>query len=175
MSRLIKTSLVAFALLASVPANAQQVAAPKPAKVLPPHPTHGPHNGDLLEIGNHDYHAELCLNEPKQQVVVYLLDKDLKHYIAMDSPALMINLKIAGKPTQIKLAATPQNSDRSGSSSCFSVVSPELMSALHDARSDARLSLRIGEKAYVVKVVHHHDHAGHSHATQSTTPAPKRR
>ena len=133
---------------------------------------HGPHNGDILEIGQHDFHAELCLDEQKKQTTIYILDKALKNYVAIDAPALLVNVKIAGKPMQIKLPAIPQKSDAEGKSSCFAGISPDLMNALHDANSDARISLRVGDKNYVVKVVHHHNH---NHATNQSTQAPKKR
>ena len=42
------------------------------------HPTHGPHGGELLEIGKEEFHAELIMNETKKQMVIYLLEKDAK-------------------------------------------------------------------------------------------------
>ena len=175
MARIFISSTVAGVLLLSSFTQAQQTTAPKAATNAHQHAAHGPHKGDLLEIGKHDYHAELCLDEQRKQIVVYLLDRELKNYVAIDAPALSINLKLAGKPAQIKLPAMPQKADRSGWASCFGATSPELMTALHDPKSDARLSLRIGDKSFVVKVVHNHDHTGHNHATKPTTNAPAKR
>ena len=133
------------------------------------HSDHGPHGGDVLEIGKHEYHAELVLDEGQNQVVLYLWDRVLKANVAIDAPHLNVNLIAKGKPVQIALKPTPQPADPKGLASRFTVVSPDLMQALHLPKSEARLSLRIGNRAYVVKLAHNHDHAGHAHA--KTTPS----
>jgi hypothetical protein len=129
------------------------------------HPAHGPHDGELLEVGNHEYHAEVVLDESKKQMMIYLLDKEVKSYVALDSPFLAVNLVIGGKPVQIKLKPIPQDTDAKGYSSCFGVVSPELMDGLHTTKSDPKLALRIRNKSYSIRI--RHDHVGHQHAGQT--------
>lgn len=131
------------------------------------HATHGPHHGELLEIGKHEFHAELVLIEDKKQIDIYLLDRELKSNVAIGSPQLSVNVTYKGKPTQFPLKAIPQESDQRGLSSRFGTTSSELLDALHGAKSDARMNVRIGSKNYVVKIVHTHDHSGHSHAGHS--------
>lgn len=132
------------------------------------HAEHGPHGGEILEVGKEEYHLELCVDETKKQVVIYLMDKTLKQYVAIDQSNLVINLKMNGKPAQFKLKAIPQDVDQSGSSSCYGLASADLLSALHDKKADARLALKIGSKQYSVKIQHDHDHAGHNHAQSGT-------
>ena len=133
------------------------------------HAEHGPHNGDLVEIGKEEYHAEIVVDEGKKQIVVYLLDKEVKGYIAIDSPFVAVNLLISGKPVQVKLKAAPQPVDQKGFSSCFGAVSPELVDALHNPKAEPKLALKIRNKSYSVKIAHDHDHAGHDH------PAPAKK
>ncbi|MFO0940294.1 MAG: hypothetical protein U0930_05950 [Pirellulales bacterium] len=128
------------------------------------HDAHGPHDGELLVVGKEEFHLELCVDEAKKQVIIYILDKSAKTAVAIDQPQLTINLKLNNKPTQIKLKAMPQQSDKSGTASCFGLVSADLLNGLHDEKSDARMVLKIGTKQYSVKVVHNHDHSGHDHA-----------
>lgn len=127
------------------------------------HAEHGPHGGEILEVGKDEYHMELIIDEAKKQVVVYLLDGKMKDFVAIDAAFLAANLKIAGKPVQIKILPIPQEIDQKGFSSRYGLVSPPLVDALHREHSDARLALRIGKKAYTVKLEHHHDHAAHKH------------
>ncbi len=137
------------------------------------HAAHGPHEGELLDVGKEEYHVELCIDEAKKQMVVYLLDKQVKSYVAIDAPFLAVNLKMKGKPVQAKLKPIPQETDNKGFASCYGLVSPELIDALHDESSDAKLAFKIGNKPFTVKIVHAHDHAGHDHAGHNHTPKKK--
>ena len=156
-----------------------QVSAQQPNRaskaVAHAHPTQGPHQGELLEIGKDEYHAELLVDESKKQVIIYLLEKDAKSNVSIDSPFVMINFLAAGKPVQIELKAIPQETDQNGSSSRFGVISPELVTSLHTAKPEPKLSVRIRNKAYVIKIVHKHDHSGHNHAQQPATQPVKKR
>jgi hypothetical protein len=131
------------------------------------HNAHGPHDGELLVVGKEEFHVELCVDEAKKQVLIYILDKSAKSAVAIDQTQLTINLKLNSKPAQIKLKAMPQQTDKSGTASCFGLVSADLMNGLHDEKSDARLVLKIGSKQYSVKIVHNHDHSGHDHSNHN--------
>jgi hypothetical protein len=130
------------------------------------HEEHGPHDGELLEVGKGEYHVELCVDDKKNEVVVYLMDKEAKGYIAIDLPFIAVNTKVQGKPVQFKLKAMPQEVDKKGFSSRFALASPELVASIHDKESEARLALKLADKSYNVKLAHDHDHAheGHDHA-----------
>jgi hypothetical protein len=161
-------------LLISSQASAQQVKSSNKS-VAHLHPTHGPHQGELLEIGKEEYHAELLIDEGKKQILIYLLDKDAKSSVAIEAPFVMVNFLAVGKPFQLELKSIPQETDPKGYSSCFGAVSPELMTALHTAKSEPKLSVRIRNKAYVTKIVHKHDHSGHNHAQQPAQQPVKKR
>lgn len=171
-----KSGFVFFAsmLLLSSQVSAQQIKSSNKS-VAHVHPTHGPHQGELLEIGKEEYHAELLIDEGKKQIVIYLLDKDAKSSVSIDASFVMVNFLAAGKPVQIELKSMPQESDLKGTSSCFGAVSPELMTALHATKSEPKLSVRIRNKAYVTKIVHKHDHSGHNHAQQPSKQSLKKR
>ncbi len=152
---------------------AQQSSAPK-GDTKHQHPEHGPHNGELIELGKEEFHAELVVDEAKKQMVIYLLEKDAKTNVAIETPFLSVNVLLAGKPMQIQLKATPQATDPKGQSSCFAAVSNDLFNALHSAKADPKLALRIRNKAYVAKITHSHDHSGHNHAQQPASTTKKR-
>lgn len=143
------------------------------------HAAHGPHDGELLEVGKEEFHVELIVDEAKKQMVVYLLDKEVKTYVAIDSPFVAVNLLVNGKPAQVKLKPMPQETDQKGFSSCFGIASPELIDALHAPKADAKLALKIGKKAYSVPIIHEHDHdhaghEGHDHAKPAAAKPAKR-
>jgi hypothetical protein len=174
MTRSFLALVIVFQLSASV--FSQQIKPPATVAAKSQAPVHahahdaqGPNNGDLLEIGRGEYHAELVVDEESQQIVVYLLDSTLKMYISIDAAFLVVNFKEGNKPVQVKLLPVPQEMDAKNLSSRFSLISSELFAALHDAKSDAKLSLRIGKKSYVSKLAHDHshDHTGHNHSTKT--------
>ncbi len=162
---LLRTGLVVFAfvLSAQVSLNAQQGTVTKTA-TQHQHAAHGPHHGELLEIGKEEYHAEIVVDETKKYLTLYLLDSHAKSYVAIDAPFVGVNLKLAGKPAQLKLKPVPQEFDKPGFASRFGLESSPLLDAFHGGHADAKLALKIGGKAYSVKLEHQHDHAGHTHA-----------
>ena len=170
---MLRTFVAAFAagvLIFQSPVFAQQPLAPA-GPTVHEHAEHGPHGGELLEVGKEEYHVEIIIDEEKKQLVVYLMDGQVKTFVALDTPFLAVNLKMAGKPVQVKLMPVPQEVDQKGFSSRFGTASPALVDALHTGHVDAKLALKIGNKAYTVKLEHSHDHAGHSHAGHDHGPA----
>jgi hypothetical protein len=93
------------------------------------------------------------------------MDKEAKGYVSINAPFIAVNAKVKGKPIQFKLKAMPQEKDPKGTASAFGLVGQELIDAIHDEASEARLSLKFGDKPYTVKLKHDHDHAheGHDH------------
>jgi len=168
LSRIETVALAACVLLSYTSVNAQTGNRPK-ATTKHVHAAHGPHHGELLEIGHEEYHAEVVIDEARHSLALYLLDSQVKSYVAIDAPFVGLNLKMAGKPVQLKLKPVPQDIDKPGFASRFVLESPELLKALHGGQADARIALKIGAKAYSIKLVHTHDHAGHDHA-----PTPKK-
>jgi hypothetical protein len=161
--------------IVSAQQKTQTIQKPAAAASHAPHPSRGPHGGELLEIGNEEFHAEIVVDEVKKQFLVYLLEKDAKSSLSIDEPYLMVNLLLSGKPMQIKLPSIAQETNAKGASSCYGAVSPELVDALHAPKADPRLATRIHNKAYVTKIVHKHDHSGHNHAQQPAVAPAKRR
>src|SRR5690349_7579690 len=39
---------------------------------------HGPHEGDLIELGEEEFHAEVVFDEESDKVILYLLGSDAK-------------------------------------------------------------------------------------------------
>ncbi|WP_254508919.1 hypothetical protein [Anatilimnocola floriformis] len=155
-------SLVAFALLTvgcgSEPAKA-------PAKVeehAHEHASEGPHKGHLIELGvNEEYHGELTHDDASKTVTVYLLGKDAKTPVMSADKEIDLNLVIDGTPTQAKLTAAPQDGEKEGESSRFTLVDEKILEALENPKTTGNLNVNIAGQRYSGKVAlgaHGHDH-----------------
>jgi hypothetical protein len=133
---------------------------PAPAPKAEPH-THadkGPNGGDLIELGDEEYHAELVMDEKTNLVTIYLLGSDAKKPVAIPAKDVSINLKHGGKPGQFKLKALALKTDPPGLSSRFSLKDDELVHDLNHKNNDARLSVKVNGKPYTAKIEVEHDH-----------------
>lgn len=131
------------------------------------HPTKGPHGGELIELGNEEYHAELLHpaghDEGDAEVVtVYILDGSAKKTVDIEATEITMNLKHDGKPEQFKLAASPDAGDAEGKSSRFISRDKELLEHFREEEIECRLVAMINGKSYNGQLHHHHD--GHEHA-----------
>lgn len=167
---------------------------PPPVSDLPPatvddhaghnHPTEGPHGGDLIELGNEEYHAELihphdhdddahenenhAEDEPDHDhagITIYVLDGSAKEMVAIESPDVTLNIKHGDQPEQFKLAAKPTDEDPEGKSSRFVSDDKDLMEHFHEEEIEGTLVLQINGKSYRGKIAHDHEHGheGHKH------------
>lgn len=128
------------------------------------HPAEGPHLGDLIELGNEEYHAELLHDE--NSVTIYILNGAADKQVPIAAAEIIINAKHDGQPEQFKLVASPDTSDSPGQASRFVSNDPELAGHIDEDGADPRLVLGIGGKSYRGEIKHDHaghDHAGHNH------------
>ena len=149
------------------------------------HSSEGPHGGDLIELGNDKYHAELvhphdhgddshatgqARDHAHASVEVYILDGSAKNVVPIEAAEITLNLSHDGKPEQFKLGARPSRKDPEGKSSRFASDDKELMEHMHEAKHvTGTLVLQINGKSYRGELSHkHHNHAhGHSHGDHS--------
>lgn len=125
------------------------------------HPEHGPNGGDLIELGEEEYHAELV--HDSGTVAIYILDSAAKEAVPIEATDVTINLKQDGKPEQFKLTAAPQEGDGEGKASRFTVEDADLASHLDEEGAGARLMVTIAGKSFNGAIEHHHGHEGHEH------------
>ena len=107
---------------------------------------HGPHDGELIEIGDEEYHAEMV--HDNQTVTIYVLDKKHAHTVPISAEAITIRMVANDKPIEFKLAAKPQERDPSGKSSRFESQDQALDLALDDEKAERELILPIGDKTF---------------------------
>lgn len=120
------------------------------------HPSEGPHHGDLVELGNEDFHAEVVHGEGGS-VSIYILDSAAKAAVPIDATELTINITHDGNAEQFKLLADRDASDPEGKSSHFSLKDEELASDLDNHDAAAKLVVVINGKSYSGKIAHDHD------------------
>lgn len=125
------------------------------------HPTEGPHQGHLIELGEEEYHAELAHDEATKTVTIYLLDKEAKAPVAIGDSEITLNLVVDGQPMQVKLTAAPQEGDAAGESSRFSITDEKVLEALEAPKTTGQINLMIAGKEYTGKV-EHHEHGEHA-------------
>jgi len=144
--------------------NGPETSAP-PATVDPHaghnHPTEGPHHGDLVELGNEEFHAEVVHDE--QSVTIYVLNAAADTQVPIEATEVTINTTHDGSPEQFKLAASPDVNDPPGKSSRFVSNGPDLAGHIDEEGAEHRLVLTINGKSYRGEIAHDHDHEGHDH------------
>lgn len=123
------------------------------------HPTTGPNGGSLVDLGDHEYLAELVHDASK--VSIHLFEHDAKTPVPIDATELVINLMHDGQPEQFQLLAAPVASDPEGKSSRFELEDGDLASHLDEAAAKPQLSVTINGNSYTASLVH--GHGGHDH------------
>lgn len=120
----------------------------------------GPHGGDLIELGEEEYHAELAHDEESSEVTVYLLDGEGKKNVAIPLSELVLKVTANKNDTSYTLPAVPEEGEQDGISSRFKITSKELIGLLeHEAV--ITLTVSIDGKEFTGKMehsAHHHDH-----------------
>jgi len=128
------------------------------------HPSEGPHHGQLIELGNEEFHAELVHDDSTNQVTIYLLDSAAKNSVASEEQELVMNVVVDGTPQQFKLAAAPEASDPAGKSSRFQATDEAFCKALDNKGAKARLNVTLGGKPLVGSFEPAaHEHEDHHH------------
>ena len=122
------------------------------------HPTEGPHHGELVELGDEEFHAELVHDEATETLTVYLLDAAAVHAVGSKSPEVRINLSHDGTAQQYTLAAKRQLNDLPGESSRYISQDSKLCEKLDHLDGSAQLVVMIRDKQYRGKIEHDHGH-----------------
>ena len=132
---------------------------PEQVEVEEHHHEHGPHGGHIIDLGDHEYRAEVAMDEESRQVTVYLLEHDTDDPLAVDAESITLNLMVNEQPTQVTLQANPQEGDPEGRASRFQAPGDQIPEAVHDIEElEGELAVQIGEKSYTGELGHDHGH-----------------
>lgn len=124
------------------------------------HATEGPHKGQLIELGNEEYHLELVHDDAAHRITVYVLDSAAKQSVPTAAEPITINLVVDNKPAQFSLPAARQESDPAGKTTRFEAVDEKLCEAMDAPKAKGRINISIGGKPFT-GAIEAHDHAGH--------------
>ena len=126
-----------------------------------------PHGGSLVELGDHQYHAEIAWDEKAKTITVYVLDGEAEKAVPIDATELELTIGTGDDAKRHKLAAKPQDGDGDGKSSRFVTADKALFETFHDNDSaTGEIQLPIGDKSFPVAVTHKdhdHEHGDHKH------------
>lgn len=123
------------------------------------HAEHGPHGGELLELGKEAYHVEVVHND--DALSMHVLDGAATTPVAIAAEQLTVSLKQDGKVESFDLAASPEATDPAGKTSRFTSTESTLHKWL-DAGAEGAVTLEIDGKSFTGAISHDHDHA-HEH------------
>ncbi len=124
------------------------------------HPEHGPHGGELIELGNEAFHIEML--HVSDAVAFYVLDDSATKPVAIEADKVTVSLKKDGEVKTFELLADRQADDEPGKSSRFASIDPE-MAEWMEYGAEGVVILQIQGKSFNGKISHDHDHEGHSH------------
>jgi hypothetical protein len=128
------------------------------------HGAHGPNGGEIVEVGNEEFHAEVVVDEGKHRIDVFILGSDAKTAKPIAASEISISFKHGDVVEDFKLAAAALDGEPEGQSSKFSITDEELFEELHEHSEGATLSFTDGDQTLTGTVKHSHDHEGeHGH------------
>ncbi|WP_254510074.1 hypothetical protein [Anatilimnocola floriformis] len=125
------------------------------------HAEHGPHGGQVMALGDEEYHAEFVLDDKSGKVTVYLLDKDIKKNPAAASAqeVIVIKEKSGDETITHELAAVDRTTGDMPTAQQFELVKRELHGPIKTEL--ATIEVTIAGKPFTQKIAfggHGHDH-----------------
>ena len=120
------------------------------------HSVEGPHGGQLIELGDKAFQAEMVQDEKTNTITIHLLDATGKKAVATAQAEITLQLLRDGKFIKYVLKAVPGKDTASE----FKIVDKSLSESLcHDEKIQGRLQVTIDGKAYTGNIkLSGHDH-----------------
>jgi len=149
----------------------------QPAKSLPSAPPadhhehehgEGPHHGQLVELGEDEFHAELVLDDKAHTLRMYLLGSDAKSEATTAATEILIT-----KEDTTTVTLKPAAGSEAGKHTVFELVDEKVVHELAEAGFlHGTLVLTIGEKPYSAELDVHFDGSEHMHADEVKPAEP---
>jgi len=127
------------------------------------HPSKGPHDGELIELGHDEYHAELLHDHDAAEVTIYILNDKAATQVPIDAAQITINVTHDGNAEQFALLASPDDNEPTGKSSRFVSKDKELFGHIEEHDAESHLVVTINNKSYRGILAHNHKNSGHTH------------
>ncbi len=136
------------------------------------HPTEGPHGGQLVELGDHEYHAEVLHEHDSHSVIVYLLDGHAEEYVAIAEPEITLQVFHDGEYISYALKAVAEPGAVDGTASQFRADDDALCHAIADDEDfKGTLQVTVEGKRYSGTVTACGDHEEGEHVHKEGEPA----
>jgi len=120
------------------------------------HPSAGPHDGLLIELGNEEYHGEMLHDEATNKITIYILDGAAKEEVKIAEDSVSINTMIGEEPKSFALDAVDA---ANGMASHFEITDESLATAIDMEGVKSKLKLTIDGKQFTGSIEEHdHDH-----------------
>jgi hypothetical protein len=128
------------------------------------HHGHGPHGGHLIDLGDHEYLAEIVFDEQTKAITVYLFDHDSGEFLPIEQEEITLTLRIDGEPRSFTLPAVRRDEDPEGRSSRFELAGDETIAEHIGDEEDleGEIHATIDGRDLTGRITHDHDH-GHDH------------
>ena len=107
------------------------------------HSALGPHGGHVLVLGDEQYHAEWTHQDASGEIVIYLLDAEIKEDVATAADLITITTTIQDESQTYELAADNQDQEDPPRASRFKTINPNLLTALKQAGSGVKAEMRV--------------------------------
>ncbi|MDA0282281.1 MAG: hypothetical protein O3B86_02900 [Planctomycetota bacterium] len=134
------------------------------------HGQHGPNGGDIVELGNEEFHAEVVVDESAHRIDIFILGSDAATAKAIEVSEISLTFKHGDEVEEFKLAAVTLDGEPEGQSSKFTLNSEDAFEELHRHSEGATLSFTVGDQTLTGTVIHSHSHDeehGHDHGEAS--------
>ena len=116
-----------------------------PAKPAEAHAhVHGPHEGEILELGEEEGHLEMIHDGTGGNLTVYVFGKDLKTPVAIEAPTILVQTKDGAKDVTKEFKLVPLGDAPGGKSDAWKGSNP----ALATEPLNGRIRVNIGGKDF---------------------------
>lgn len=126
-----------------------------------------PHDGHLIELGDHKYNAEIVYSANEPKLTFYILGAHAEAPVAIPDKEIKFMLEVDGAAKELVFKAEPVAGDKEGMASKFvltdSTTLPPSITELE--KMHGSLTLTINGENFTGNLTHtDHNHAGHDHA-----------
>lgn len=135
------------------------------------HEHKAPHGGHLIELGSHEYNAEVLFDATSKLITIYVLDAHAENPVAVAVADISFHMAHGDHEDEITLKAEPQTGDAEGKSSKFvSEPQHEHLKEISDIEAlHGHVHVKIADKEYEGELSHDHGDAGHDHDHDAET------
>lgn len=128
------------------------------------HGSHGPNGGDIVELGNEEFHAEVVVDESANRIDVFILGSDAETAKPIAASEITLSFTHGDEIEEFQLMASALDGEPDGQASKFTLTDEDAFEELHEHSEGATLTFTAGDQKLSGTFTHSHDH-GHDHGS----------